>query len=99
MAAVPLGRLAHQSLLAGGGLAAFPFTLAYGVVGFVVAWRKPGNALGWLLLGGAASWLLSGEREFLYAWLTTGAQRRAAARLGGGAGLSPAGPQHRACSG
>ena len=47
----PAASLARLSVVAstGGGLwwAAVPF----GVVGFVVAWRKPGNPLGWCLVG------------------------------------------------
>jgi hypothetical protein len=41
-------------VLASGGSLPFPFTLAYGVAGLLVAWRKPGNVVGWLMLGGAA---------------------------------------------
>ncbi len=54
VAEVPLAGLARQSVLASGGSLPFPFTLAYGVAGGLVAWRKPGNVIGWLMLGGAA---------------------------------------------
>jgi hypothetical protein len=54
VAEVPLAGLARQSVLASGGSLPFPFTLAYGVAGLLVAWRKPGNVVGWLMLGGAA---------------------------------------------
>ena len=63
-AQVPFSRLAHQSLLADGGSLPSPFTLAYGVVGFVVAWRKPGNLLGWLLLTMAAFGSVSEAASF-----------------------------------
>jgi hypothetical protein len=49
-AAVPLSRLAHQSLNASGGSLPAWFSAAYGAVGLVVAWRKPGNPLGWIFL-------------------------------------------------
>ena len=48
--AVPLSRLAHQSLNSSGGSLPAWFSTAYGVVGLVVAWRKPGNPLGWIFL-------------------------------------------------
>ena len=41
--AVPLSRLAHQSVNASGGSLPVWSSAAYGVVGLVVAWRKPGN--------------------------------------------------------
>jgi hypothetical protein len=64
IAAVPLARLAHQSLNATG--ASLPVWVeAPGAVGaFVVAWRKPGNPLGWILLGGAACSLLTEDSGF-----------------------------------
>jgi len=34
---------------------------AFGVVGFLVAWRRPGNPLGWLLLGAVAFLTLSSD--------------------------------------
>ena len=47
---MPLSRLAHQSLNASGGSLPVWFSVAYGAVGLVVAWRKPGNPLGWIFL-------------------------------------------------
>jgi hypothetical protein len=56
-AVVPLGLLAHASFSSGAGdLFLVPL---FGVVGFVVAWRKPGNPLGWLLLGSVGFLVLS----------------------------------------
>jgi hypothetical protein len=55
----PLGRLAHQGFgTAGGGVLLVP---VFGVVGFVVALRRPGNPLGWLMLGAAGFLVLSGD--------------------------------------
>jgi hypothetical protein len=48
-AAFPLGDLARQSVASGG--AELGLGPVFGVVGFVVAWRRPGNPLGWLMLG------------------------------------------------
>jgi hypothetical protein len=65
MAAQPLlAGLAHQSLLASGGSLPLPFSVAFAVVGFVVAWRKPGNPLGWLILGVAGFLALSEDASF-----------------------------------
>jgi hypothetical protein len=58
-ALVPLGLLAHQGGSTSGG-AAF-LAPVFGVVGFVVAWRKPGNPLGWLMLGAVAFLVLEGD--------------------------------------
>ena len=38
----------------------------FGVVGFVIAWRRPGNALGWCLAGGTVAAVLSDDGS-LYA--------------------------------
>ncbi len=55
----PLGSLAHLGPSSGGSdLVLVP---VFGVIGFVVAWRKPANPLGWLLLGAAAFLALSGD--------------------------------------
>jgi hypothetical protein len=65
MAAEPLlAGLAQQSLLASGGSLPLPFSVAFAVVGFVVAWRKPGNVLGWLILGVAGFLALSEDASF-----------------------------------
>ena len=61
---VPLARLAHQSLNADGGSSPFWFSVALGVVGFVVAWRRPRNPLGWILLAGATFGALSQDASF-----------------------------------
>jgi hypothetical protein len=53
IADVPLARLAHQSVDASGGSLPVWISAGFGVVGFVVAWRKPRNLLGWTLLGTA----------------------------------------------
>jgi hypothetical protein len=55
----PLGALAHQGLsTVGGGAFLAP---VFGVVGLVVAWRRPGNPLGWFMLGAAGFLVLSGD--------------------------------------
>jgi hypothetical protein len=61
---VPLARLAHQGLNASGGSSPVWFSAALGVVGFVVASRKPRNPLGWILLGGAMFSSLSQDASF-----------------------------------
>ncbi len=60
---VPLARLAHQSLNASGGSSPVWFSAALGVVGFVVASRKPGNPLGWIMLASAAVSSLSQDAD------------------------------------
>jgi hypothetical protein len=64
IAAVPLARLAHQSLNAGGGSVPVWGSGAFAVVGFVLAWRKPGNRLGWVILTMAAFFALSEDASF-----------------------------------
>jgi hypothetical protein len=64
IADVPLAGLAHQSMDASGGSLPVWFSAGFGVVGFVVAWRKPGNPLGWVLLGVAAFIALSEDASF-----------------------------------
>jgi hypothetical protein len=64
VAQFPLAGLARQSVLASGGSLPFPFTLAYGVAGLLVAWRKPGNVIGWLMLGAAAFGAASESASF-----------------------------------
>jgi hypothetical protein len=61
---VPLARLAHQSLNASGGSSPAWFSAALGVVGFVVASRRPGNPLGWIMLASAAVSSLSQDASF-----------------------------------
>ncbi len=56
---VPLALLAGASGNdSGGGEYLAP---AFGVVGFLVAWRRPGNPLGWLLLGAVGFLVLSSD--------------------------------------
>jgi hypothetical protein len=64
IADVPLAHLAHQSVNASGGSLPVWFSAAFGVVGFVVAWRKPRNPLGWAILGLAAFGALSEDASF-----------------------------------
>jgi len=64
IADVPLARLARQSVNASGGSVPVWFSAAFGVVGFVVAWRKPRNPLGWAILGLTAFFALSEDASF-----------------------------------
>jgi two-component system NarL family sensor kinase len=57
--AVPLGILARQGVSAGSG--SLLLGPVFGVVGFVVAWRRPRNPMGWLMLGAVAFLVLSGD--------------------------------------
>ena len=60
----PFAGLAHLDVNSStGGLQWWAFT-PFGVVGFVVAWRKPGNPLGWCLLGLAVAGALSEAGSF-----------------------------------
>jgi hypothetical protein len=54
----PFGRLAHQNQFSNGSAVYGAFFL-YGLVGFVVAWRRPGNRLGWIFVGLAVALALS----------------------------------------
>jgi len=63
-AAVPLSRLARQSLNASGGSVPVWVVAPFAVVGLVVAWRRPGNPLGWIMLGGAFFGALSEDASF-----------------------------------
>jgi hypothetical protein len=63
-AAVPLSRLAHQSLNAGSGGVPVWISAAYGVLGLVVAWRRPGNSLGWIFIAEACFGMLSENASF-----------------------------------
>jgi hypothetical protein len=64
VAAVPLSRLAHQSLNASGGSVPAWISAAYGAVGLIVAWRKPGNPLGWIFLLGGVFTALAEDASF-----------------------------------
>ena len=57
-ATIPLGVMDHSAVSSGGG--SLVLAPVFGVLGFVVAWRKPGNPLGWLLLGAVGFLVLSG---------------------------------------
>ena len=54
-AAVPLSRLAHQSLNAGGGSVPVWVSAAFAAAGWVLAFRCPANPLGWIMLGAPSS--------------------------------------------
>ena len=60
----PLARLAHQSMNASGGSSPVWSTGALGVVGFVLAWRRPRNPLGWMFLAAAVFLTLSEDASF-----------------------------------
>ena len=64
IADVPFAGLAHQGVNSGGGSTPVWFSAAFGVSGFVVAWRKPGNPLGWIFLGLAVLSALSQDASF-----------------------------------
>jgi hypothetical protein len=60
----PLAALAHQSVTTGSGGLPLWLVGPFGVVGFVVAWRRPRNALGWCLVGMAVAGSLSEDGSF-----------------------------------
>ena len=62
---VPAAHLAHRSPIADGSVPLWAY-LAFGVVGFVVAWRRPRNPLGWILAGLPVAAALDGDGS-LYA--------------------------------
>ena len=64
IADVPLAGLAHQGLDASDGSLPVWVSAGFGVVGFVVAWRKPDNLLGWAVLAMAACSALSQDASF-----------------------------------
>jgi hypothetical protein len=64
IAAVPLAGLAHQSLDAGDGSVPVWVSAGFGLVGFVVAWRRPGNPLGWVILATAGLSALGEDAGF-----------------------------------
>ena len=59
-----LAWLARQSLNASNGSVPVWFSAAFGVVGLVVAMRKPRNPLGWIILAVAGFWALSEDASF-----------------------------------
>jgi hypothetical protein len=63
-AAVPLSRLAHQSLNAANGSVPVWAEVPLAVGAFVVAWRKPGNPLGWIFLAGSALSMLAEDAAY-----------------------------------
>jgi hypothetical protein len=60
----PLAGLAHQSLNAGNGGPPFYVFGPFGLVGLVVAWRRPRNPLGWILAGMAVAGAISQDGSF-----------------------------------
>jgi hypothetical protein len=64
IADVPLASLARQSVDASGGSVPVWISAGFGVVGVVVAWRKPGNPLGWVILALATCASLSEDASF-----------------------------------
>jgi hypothetical protein len=60
----PLARLAHLSVNDSTGVVPWWLFTSFGVVGFVVAWRKPRNPLGWCLAGLAVAGALSEDGSF-----------------------------------
>jgi hypothetical protein len=65
-AAWPLASLARLTVDASTGGPQWWTFAPFGVVGFVIAWRRPGNALGWCLVGASVAGALS-EDGSLYA--------------------------------
>ena len=64
IAAVPLSRLAHQSLNSSGGSVPVWVSAAYGAVGVIIASRKPGSPLGWIFLAEGVFGALSEDASF-----------------------------------
>ena len=60
----PFAGLAHLSVNASTGSPQWWNFTAFGVVGFVLAWRKPRNPLGWCLLGLAVAGAFSQDGSF-----------------------------------
>jgi hypothetical protein len=65
----PLASLARLSVTASTGGPSWWEFAPFGVVGFVIAWRRPGNALGWCLIGATVAGALSDDGS-LYAIAT-----------------------------
>jgi hypothetical protein len=59
-----LALLARQSVNAGNGSVPVWFSAAFGVVGLVVAMRRPRNPLGWIMLATAGLWAVSQDASF-----------------------------------
>ena len=64
LAGFPLAGLAHQSLNADDGSVPVWVSAGFGVLGFVVAWRRPRNPLGWVILAVAGLAALSEDAGF-----------------------------------
>jgi hypothetical protein len=62
--AVPLAALARQSLNASTGSLPVWVTAPFGVVGLVLAWRRPANPVGWIMLVGAFFFALSEDASY-----------------------------------
>jgi len=60
----PLAALAHLSVNDSTGVPPWWLFTPFGVVGFVVAWRKPRNFLGWCLVGMAVAGAFSEDGSF-----------------------------------
>jgi hypothetical protein len=60
----PLASLARLGVNANTGSTPWWELAPFGVVGFVMAWRKPGNALGWCLVGGVVVAALSADGSY-----------------------------------
>jgi hypothetical protein len=60
----PLASLARLNVNATTGSPQWWELAPFGVVGFVMAWRKPGNALGWCFVGGMVVAALSEDGSF-----------------------------------
>ena len=60
----PLASLAHQTVNAGNGGVPIWLSAPFGVIGFLVAYRKPGNRLGWIFLGLAGSSTVAEDASF-----------------------------------
>jgi hypothetical protein len=60
----PLATLARLNVNASNGVVPWWLLTPFGVVGFVVAWRKPRNPLGWCLVGLAVAGGLSEDGSF-----------------------------------
>ena len=60
----PLAGLARQSINASNGSVPVWFSAAFGVVGFVVARRRPRNPLGWVIMAQAGFFALSEDASF-----------------------------------